>query len=196
MALKDLMTKLVRGFKDSERGTITIEFALLVPVLLAVWMGSITVIDMENATTKVGKVTGTVSDILARSETISVNQIDNAFLAGNALLGDGRNTNLEIFVVGLRIEKVDPNDPDEVGTVTVMWARGKNISSLNVPNVGSSYPLPNGVRQRDGFLVASRGRLNHEPFVNSFFGSQFSAVYDYQNYFVPRSSIETSCNNC
>ena len=201
MALKNWMLKLVRGFKsngfkNSDQGTITIEFALLVPALLAMWLGSVAVIDMENATTKVGKVTGTVSDILARSETINTTQIDNAFLAGNALLGDSRNTRLEIYVVGLKIEKVDPNDADEVGTVTVMWARGSQITSLNVPSVGSSYPLPTEVRKRQGFLVASHGKLHHTPYIGPVMGGSSTVEYDYKNYFVPRSSIETSCDNC
>ena len=181
--------------KSNIKGSVSVEFGLLVPGLIAMWLGAVTVMDMEKTSTKVGVVTATVSDILARSKSINRDRIDASFRAGRALLGADAD-DMELYVAGLRLEIQNPENPNELATVTVMWVRGQNISSLALPTVGSSFPLTDALRARDGFLVAAHGLLHHEPFVGGQFIGQAASTYEYKNFFTPRSSLRTDCTNC
>jgi Flp pilus assembly pilin Flp len=62
---------LVNRLHKDENGASAVEFALLVPVLLLVLMGTVTLFDMFRTSQSVEKVTFTVGDILSRQTSIS-----------------------------------------------------------------------------------------------------------------------------
>ena len=196
MTVKQWITSRLGKFSGDAEGAITIEFALTVPFLLALWLGAISMIDMENATTEVGKVTSTVADLLAQAPEINNQSIDNAFLASQAIIGGNRKNDLQMYVAGVRITKDDSDDDDEIGVATVVWSRGSNLTSLSLPQENTEYELNDGLLKREGFIVIAHGRLAHTPLYASTYGSKTENHYEYVNYFSPRNSLETSCTNC
>jgi Flp pilus assembly protein TadG len=61
----------VKRFETNEAGASAIEFALLVPVLIAVLLGTVTLFDMFRNSQNIEKATFTVGDILSRQTTVS-----------------------------------------------------------------------------------------------------------------------------
>lgn len=194
-----IKSKLTRFLQDTN-GLATIEFAFTVPFLLLLWLGAVSVIDMENSSTEVGKVTSTVADILAQAPEVTEETVDNAFLASQALLGHARKADFEIYVAGIRITKIDPLDDDEVGTATVVWSRGSNLSTLSAPAPGTTFALDTSLKKRVGFIVATHGKLKHVPIYAdqyaAFGETDHTVYYEYKNFFTPRNSVETVCIDC
>lgn len=63
-----MMAVLMRSFLRDRRGASAVEFALLVPVLLTLLLGSITVFDLFRTSQAVEKATFTVGDMLSRNK--------------------------------------------------------------------------------------------------------------------------------
>ncbi len=196
MIVRNWINSKLNRFSDDSSGVVSVEFAFITPFLLLLWLGSISLIDIENATTEVGKVTSTVADILAQAPELNENTVDNAFKASKALIGKDRQGDLEMYVAGIRITKNDPNNPNEVGSTQVVWSRGSNLKTLTLPSMGNSYNLPMGLRMNEGFIVTTHGKLEHVPLYASEYSAASKVEYEYQNYFTPRNSLETECTSC
>ncbi|MEO1397455.1 MAG: hypothetical protein AAFU56_01145 [Pseudomonadota bacterium] len=173
-------------FGQDQRGTNAIEFCMVAPFLLATWFGFYAFVDSESTSTKVGKVTTTVSDILAQVDAITKESIDGTFKAAEAIMGAKHAPMLELMAVGVQI--------NDNGSTSVVWARGRNLSRMSLPSKGAAYPLDAGLRSEKGFVVLSKAKLLYNPI----FGKAFTGPVDmeYENIFAPRVSTTTECTNC
>lgn len=185
-----------RGLSDSESflknesGLAMTEFALILPFLITIYFGFFALIETQDVSTRVGKVSAAVADIVAQSPAVTPQQIDAAMNAATSLMGtevpglNNRASELEISVFGIR---VDSNE-----NAIVEWSRGRNTTDL--PVNGSSYPLPLELKLVEGFIVASRTKYKFKPPFGSLFMEEIDM--DYENYFIPRISSETECPTC
>lgn len=179
----------VVAFARDERGSNMIEMAF-VTLFFAVFAGSMGwVMGKEDASTQVGKITGSVSDILAQSPVVNTDIIDATFKAGDAMLGNNMFNQLELFVAGIEI--------DASGNATVLWSRGRCISQLSQPTPGQDYTndIPARLLNHSGFIVASHGMLKHVSSIDQP-GMEASTNFEYKNFFIPRVSVETACTDC
>ncbi len=175
-------------FVNSETGSVAVEAGFILPFMMALWLGLVTMIDMQNASSEVGKVTSTVADILTQAPSTTSLDIDCAFQAGDALLHPDHAGSLQMYVLGVKIED---------GENTVEWARGKNLSFAPLPEVGQPYTaFPPELLNSDSFVIIAHGRLSHKPIFGKEFMENETATYDYANFFVPRSSHEIECADC
>lgn len=186
---KGLMAKL-RAFKDDERGINLVEFAFAAPFLLVLMAGSSTVMELENASSTVGKVTATISDILSQSPAVDNFAVSNAFKAADFLVP--KSSNFQAYVAGIQITAA--------GSTVVLWAtQNQKEVSLNVPVAGDVYDkLPEGLKDNEGFVVVTRGRMDYAPTFGGDYLKSANGVanFEYANFFVPRVSVETLCNAC
>ena len=173
-------------FRRDESGISAVEFALVSPFLLGTWIGLAAILDTENATTKVGKVTATVADMIAQAPVANSDFINASFNAGKAMLGNVENDNLKIYVAGLRI-----NTDLEI---EVVWICGRNFSGDAMSSAVENIDLPSQLKQAPGFIVASYGEYTHSPIYGNKIGGD--NTYKYNNYFVPRHSLETLNDGC
>ncbi|EFL89856.1 TadE/TadG family type IV pilus assembly protein [Ahrensia sp. R2A130] len=194
-----LSSGFLRRFRKDERGISMVEFALISPALLSMYLGAIVATHMEHASTAVGKVTGTVADIIAQSPVVDRSIIDGAFAAGEAMMSQQYADDLEIVLTGVIVEPVpgdNSNNPQRRGRVA--WTASHQRVSLAKPSRGQTYPLPDWATKRNGFYVVAKGRLKQTPLYGDYFnvGGDGKMTYNYENIFVPRSSLETECSNC
>ena len=182
--IRSALAQKIREFARDNRGVNLIEFAFAAPFIMALYLGTLTAIDMEASSGQVGKVTSTVSDIISQSPTVDKFAVKNAFDAAGSLVSNAQN--LEIYLAGIQIT--------EDGTPVVLWstANKDTLSTLSLPPAGSVYDrLPDDLKNREGFIVATRGKMSHTTLF-----SPDKKYYEYSNYFVPRVSILTLCDAC
>lgn len=182
--------QLASSFIADQRGTNAIEFAVVSPFLIAAWLGFYSLVETQDVSTRVGKVSAAIADIVSQSPAVTPQQIDAAMDAALAIMGtqnpnlNGRANELEMEVVGVEVD----NNQNAI----VKWSRGRHVGSL--PANGSSYPLPAELKLVEGFIVAARVSYSfHPPF-----GSQMvdNVQMEYKNYFIPRISSTTECTSC
>lgn len=176
----------IRVFRQDESGVSALEFALVAPFLLSLWLGMVTILDTEHATTKIGKVSATVADIIAQAPQVDSAYINAAFDAGKAMLGDTEAGSMKQIVAGIQVDKK--------GKQTMLWHCGRNYGSGELAPAAANIKLPSHLLQQEGFIVASYAEYKHTPL----YGDQFIGEhkYEYLNYYVPRVSLQTLNSGC
>ncbi|PCH47564.1 MAG: hypothetical protein COC23_01650 [Hyphomicrobiales bacterium] len=172
------------SFIDGEAGVSAIEFALVAPFLITLFLGFTEIARASQMSTLVSKVSSTVADIISQSPKLSIAEVDAALQAAYAVAGTSAADNMTVEVVGVTVF--------DNGTTQVSWARG--VNSNNLPTVGSSYTLPSSLTSEAGFIVASRSFLLFQPaFADALLGD---FALETKNYYIPRSGSMTNCTDC
>lgn len=174
----------IARFRKNESGTSILEFAIVAPFLATLFLGFVELARADHVSARIGQVSAIVSDLISQSPLLSVEQIDAALLAAQAVAGASAAEEMAIEVVGVTIFNN--------GSTKVEWARGVNTNGL--PAKGSSFPLPVSLLAQPGFIVASRTHILHVPKHGHSIVGDISL--ESKNYYVPRSSDITNCSNC
>ncbi|MGI9421455.1 MAG: TadE/TadG family type IV pilus assembly protein [Geminicoccaceae bacterium] len=152
-----------RPERNGDRGNVAVEFALVLPVLLLLLLASAELGRYVLLNQKVDRVAITMSDLVARAETISEAELDDIFNAAAHvaepfdLSGRGR----------VVISSV--TNPDGEGA-TVAWQRaggGSFITASEVGSEGEAADLPGEFDVREGeTAIVSEVFFDFRPFLS------------------------------
>ncbi|MBE7734214.1 TadE/TadG family type IV pilus assembly protein [Devosia faecipullorum] len=128
----------LQGFALAERGVAVIEFALILPIMLLVYLGSVEAGSLISTDRKVQAVAGAIGDLVARADKrLSTAQMQDYFRAASGIMTPySPDPVLQVVTV----IAVDNN-----GAATVSWSRqsvGGVYSGTTPHPPGSAYPLP------------------------------------------------------
>jgi Flp pilus assembly protein TadG len=168
----------LRLWRD-QRGVAAVEFALILPVLLLLYFGSIETASLYSADRRVANVAGTIGDLVSRAkDSITESEITDYFQAASGIM--------QPYDTGTLTQVVSLLSVDEDGNVTVVWSRQFNGGLVRAD--GSSYPLP-AERQinqvaRDGLLVASEVHYSYRPLFGIVYPNALTLAHE--EFFLPR----------
>lgn len=155
------LSDVTRRFRD--RGNVVVEFALALPVLMLLLLASAELGRYVLLNQKIDRVAITMSDLVARAETISEAQLDDIFNAASHvaepfdLIGRGR-------VVISSVTNADGEG------ATIAWQRaggGSFITTSNVGTEGEAADLPEDFAVREGeTAIVSEVFFDFEPFLS------------------------------
>lgn len=147
------MMRGIRKFARQEKGSSLVEFALLVPVLMIVLLGSVTAFDLYRNAQNVEKATFTIGDMLSRQTVVT-----NSVLDG--LLSLMQHTVPSAADGGLRVSSVAKKN----GVFVVNWSKrvGQNVPTTALP--GSIIP---DIAEGDTVLL-TESFVPHQAMVASF----------------------------
>ena len=172
------------------RGLAAIEFAMVAPLMVILFLGSV---EFSQALTLDRRVTAAASataDLVAQSEQVTPSDIDDIMLLAeewlsSALIGNYNPSQLEVKLVSLSI------DPDS--KVTVLWSRDKAGGEPYAP--GSTYNgLPTELIQPNSGVVVAEVSYSFDPPVGHFIVGSINLSEKF--YLRPRRSSTVPCNGC
>ncbi len=170
------------AIRNDLRGMSGIEFAMIAPMLIGIYLGvAETALGVTNSR-KVSRVAGTLADLVAQTENITGSEVDGIMNASVSVMAPYSSDGLVIKVVGVQI--------DEFGDATVAWSRSKNGSA---PSVGSGYFIPTDIKIPDTFLIVTNVSYDYSPNLGSNLISSFN--FNETNYNVPRTSATVQFAN-
>lgn len=114
--------RLARRFAKHRSGVAAVEFALMVPAMLMVWVGMVVATDALTADKKVTLLTRTLADITTQMQAVSQGDMDSIFQATNSVMWPQPAT-----AMGMRVVSVDI---DGAGKAFVDWSVVPTDSSL------------------------------------------------------------------
>lgn len=134
-----LLLRQLQRFARRETGVAAVEFALIVPIMLSVYLGCSEAAALLTADRKVQSVAGAVGDLVARSnKTITQGQLEDYFRAATSIMNPYDPTGLVQTVTAVSV-----SDEREA---TVLWSvRYENgvLSTEVADNLeGDPYTLP------------------------------------------------------
>ena len=163
-------------FAADRRGVSALEFALILPVMLVLYFGSVELGDALSINRKVTHITSSLSDLVTQSKTITNTDMDNILDAAESIIIPYDVGTLKMTVSGISI--------DAQGIATVAWSDTRNGTALTA---GSTYSgLPDGVNQASTFLVTAQVSYDYTPTI----GYILTGTYTLQDQFYlrPRAS--------
>lgn len=131
-------------FRRDRRGVAALEFALVFPAMIALYLGCVDVSQILTANRKASNVASSVGDLVAQAIQIDDEEIGNIFDAARAMLEPLPTAALTVVVSSV-IMDVD-------GNVEVRWSEGMNA---NPRPEGSSLTLPEGVVEAGGSVIVA-----------------------------------------
>ena len=146
----------VKNFFFAKEAVAAVEFALIVPGLLVLYMGAIEVSQVVTVDRKMSAVAGAMGDLVARSnDQISLASVNDYFKVSGLIMTPYSDANLKQLVTLVYI--------DNGGATNVVWSVGYHGATAKAAN--SAYPLPTEITDiaRDMYIVVSEAQLAYTP---------------------------------
>ena len=130
--MKMLKNNMFSRFKRDESGTITMEFAIVAPLLFATIIIGFELFDAFKSNSRAAKATYTLADILSRQVEIDDAYASELHLVLDALL-PWLNEGKTLRITSIVFDEGDPDDPDD-DAYQVVWS--KHSDETNTINFG------------------------------------------------------------
>ncbi len=137
-----------------ERGVSAVEFALLLPVMVTLYLGTVEVSQGIAADRKVSLTARTAADLVSQVSSVSNSDMTNVLNATATVMSPFGAANLKVTVTSV---KIDAN-----GAATVAWSDTLNGAARAV---GSSVTLPAALKIPNSYLIWSEVEYSYKPTV-------------------------------
>lgn len=117
-----LITRLIAGFAKDSRGVSAVEFALIAPVLIMLYLGAAQMTLALNADRKVTGAANAVADLVAQDDFVTDAELGQIYAAGDAVIFPNNAGELGLRITSVRM--------DADGDVFVDWSEGRGLTAL------------------------------------------------------------------
>jgi Flp pilus assembly protein TadG len=174
---------LLRRFRADRRGAAAIEFALIAPVMVAIYCGMVEFCQALMAERKAAHVASAVGDLVSRVNTVSTSDLSDIFSIGAEIMQPFPGTGL-----GMRVTSLTQGAS---GPPTVSWSRGSG--SLAALTSGAPVSIPMALNNGDSVVMAE-ARYQYNSVLHYLLPSVMT--YNEVNYLRPRVSDQVACTGC
>jgi Flp pilus assembly protein TadG len=147
------LARLRRLFRD-QRGVSAVEFALVLPIMIAMFFGGVEIAQAVMADRKTTLVTRTVADLVAQASTVSTSDMSNVLAAASSIAYPFDATKLTVTVSSIAI--------DANGKATVAWSCTKNGTARAV---NSTINLPSALATPSTSLILGEATYTYKPII-------------------------------
>lgn len=194
--LFDKMRRLARD----RRGVAALEFALIVPLLLALYFVTMEVSQAIEANKKVGRAASMVADLVTQQQEMNKTELEAIMRIGEATLQPYNRSDIDIEITAIEVTN------DATPKIQVVWSRKLVDGSFSVGEAKeTAVVIPPALRVKGSFLIRTQSRLAYEPVISwvasdkaalgltaAFDGISMAETY----YLRPRMSTTIPCTNC
>jgi Flp pilus assembly protein TadG len=147
----DLIRRLV-SFARDRRGVSAVEFAMLLPLMITLYLGSVEISQGVAIDRKVTLTTRTVADLASQVSSINNSDMTNILNATAAVIQPYDSSRLTVVISAVNI--------DANGNATVAWSDTLNGTKRSV---GSSVTLPTALKVANTQLIWSEVQYAYTP---------------------------------
>jgi Flp pilus assembly protein TadG len=189
-----------RLFSDS-RGVAAVEFALIVPLLLAMYFVTMEVAQAIETSKKVSRVGNMVADLVAQQPKITKSELEAIMRIGEATLQPYNRSQPTIVLTAIEVTN------DATPKIQVVWSH-KLVDGDFSPGAAKESPittLPPALVVKGSFLVRAEVSLGYAPVITWAASSKptlgLAAAFDDiamgETYYLrPRMSTTIPCDGC
>ena len=149
-------------FWRNRDGVAAVEFAMIVPVMFVLFVGSVEFSQALTVDRRVTQIASSAADLVARTKSISTSEVSSIFEISNHLMQPYTTTPLKITIVN-----VVANATDATNT-TVCWSQNYQGGVTNYSN-GQSYTLPTGIVQAGESVIVAEVAYAYTPILFNYF---------------------------
>lgn len=157
-SLKSAISRRLSRFAGDEDGVSAVEFAMLLPLMITLYLGSIEITQAVSSDRKMTLVAGTIGDLVARSACMTESEVSLIFDAGKAVLYPYDLAKMKMVVSHV---VVDANKTATIDAATGGWSRGDNGGATRSGNVTAQ--IPEALRQTAGAVIWAEAYYTYVP---------------------------------
>src|SRR4051812_22119922 len=144
----------LRRLIADERGVSAVEFAMLLPLMLTLYLGTVEVSQGIGADRKVTLTSRTIADLVSQVSSIGNSDMTNALGASSAVMAPFPVGNLKVTVTSVKI--------DATGKATVDWSDTLNGTARVT---GAGVTLPTALNVANTSLIWSEVQYTYRPVI-------------------------------
>ncbi len=173
----------LRRLARDKRGVSAVEFAMLLPLMVALYLGGVEVSQAVAIDRKVTLIARTVADLIAQVTSVNATDMSNILAASTAVAAPYPDTKLKIVVSRV--------DIDASSVAKVIWSRTKNGTARAA---NSTVTLPSALTVANTSLIWAETSYAYTPTIGYVITGTMT-LKD-QIYMRPRLSDKVECNSC
>jgi Flp pilus assembly protein TadG len=139
-------------FRRDRRGVSAVEFAMLLPLMVALYLGGVEISAAVAIDRKVTLVARSLADLVAQATNVTSTDITNILGAATTIVQPYDDTKLKITVSSVKI--------DSQGNATISWSDTKNGTARAV---GSTVTLPTALNTPSTSLIWAESQYAYTP---------------------------------
>jgi Flp pilus assembly protein TadG len=143
---------LAGSLRRDEQGVSAVEFAMLLPLMLTMYLGTVEISQGISADRKVTLTTRSVADLVSQVSSINNSDMSNSLNAAATVMAPFSSTNLKVVVSSITI--------DATGKATVAWSDTLNGTARSK---GSTVTLPTALNIANSSLIFSEVQYAYKP---------------------------------
>ncbi len=182
IAMARHMLRALKRFRHARSGVAVVEFALVVPIMLVVYVGAIEASTLISMDRKVQSVAGAVGDLVARADkSLTTSQMRDYFRAASGIMTPYSSEPVLQVVTAISVGE------DEVARV--VWSRQLQNGqySATTPHAqGSVFPLPKEMIDisKGQMVIAAEASYSYTPLFGLVFNQPISLYRS--SFYLPR----------
>jgi Flp pilus assembly protein TadG len=152
MTVRAALKRLFARFRNDDRGVSAVEFALIAPLMITIYIGGVEVTQAVSVSRKTTLIAHTVADLVAQDTTVSNSEMNDILSASAAVAQPYATNNLQVTVSSIVI--------DSSGKATVGWSDTLNGTKLTP---GSAVTLPTALAVANTSLILGQVNYIYKP---------------------------------
>lgn len=167
-----------RRWRSDRRGLAAIEFAMIFPVMVGMYMGSVEISQVLTLDRKITTITAATSDLVAQEKTIDDTMIADIFAAASSMIVPYDELQITIVVSSV---VADPDD----GSTTVDWS---DTLKGTARTPGQAVTVPAGLIGPGESLIYTEVTYQYDSIIGHFVSDGFTI--DDEFYAKPRRTLK------
>jgi Flp pilus assembly protein TadG len=148
----ELVQRKLGGLARDDRGVSAVEFAMMLPLMLTLYLGAVELSQGVGADRKVTLTARTVADLVSQTASINNADMTNSLNAAAAVMAPYPISNLKVTVSSVQI--------DSSGKATIVWSDTLNGAARAA---NSSVTLPTALVVPNTWLIWSEVQYSYKP---------------------------------
>lgn len=181
-------TALVTRFVKDRRGVGAVEFAILFPILLALYVTSFELTIGYNTYKRASSASATINDLISKTSSVDKAYLKNMQNVAAAVFAPYSTTGLKLKISGITIDKQKQ--------AKIAWSWDEKDQRPYA--VGSAVTVPNRLLIENSFLIHVELSIPHEllMFMPDIASSGVRSITIGRDYFFKQRDAEVTCTNC
>ncbi len=146
------LNRAVRRLRSDQSGVGAVEFALIAPVLIILYMGSLEVSVAMSVNKKLARASSTVADLMTQDDSVDTTLLKSMVNVAQSVMMPFPANGMKVKITGISINGAG------VGTSTWSWQQDNTRPYTN----GSTQTLPKDLAIPNTFLVRTEIEFDHK----------------------------------
>ena len=176
-----MMQGFIKKFRKAKSGMAAVEFAFVVPIMVAMFFGVAELGDYILAARKVANISSTAADLTSQTPSVTNSEMDDIMNALNVIMRP-----LDPSTSTIRISSIVANNN---GQLTVRWSDARRISAYSAGTAAPSW-VPTSVVPPNQSVIVAEVTVRYQTLFGMYLRSGMTIT---DNFFLrPRRSVEVA----